>query len=83
MKYRNILFEIINIFNFSQTNKVNLALKNNHPGASPVVQQLSAHVPLRCPGFPGWILGADMALLGTPCCGSQPTYKVEEDGYRC
>ena len=30
-----------------------------------------------------WILGADMALLGKPCCGRGPTYKVEEDGHGC
>ena len=29
------------------------------------------------------ILGADMAPLGMPCCGSHPTYKVEEDGHGC
>ena len=29
------------------------------------------------------ILGADMALLGKPCCGRRPTYKVEEDGHGC
>ena len=23
------------------------------------------------------------ALLGKPCCGRRPTYKVEEDGQRC
>ena len=34
-------------------------------------------------GSPVRILGADMALLGTPCCGRHPTYKVEEDGHRC
>ena len=28
-----------------------------------------------------WILGADMAPLGKPCCGRRPTYKVEEDGH--
>ena len=28
-----------------------------------------------------WIMGADMAPLGTPCCGRRPTYKVEEDGH--
>ena len=27
------------------------------------------------------IPGADMALLGKPCCGRRPTYKVEEDGH--
>ena len=29
------------------------------------------------------IPGADMALLGMPCCGRRPTYKVEEDGHGC
>ena len=30
-----------------------------------------------------WILGADMAPLGTPCCGRHPTYKAEENGHGC
>ena len=30
-----------------------------------------------------WIPGADMALLGKPCCGRRPIYKVEEDGHGC
>ena len=34
-------------------------------------------------GSPVRILGADMALLGKPCCGRRPTYKVEEDGHGC
>ena len=34
-------------------------------------------------GSPVQILGAGMAPLGTPCCGSHPTYKVEEDGHGC
>ena len=29
------------------------------------------------------IPGVDMALLGKPCCGRHPTYKVEEDGHGC
>ena len=29
------------------------------------------------------ILGADVPLLGTLCCGRRPTHKVEEDGYGC
>ena len=27
--------------------------------------------------------GVDMALLGKPCCGRRPMYKVEEDGHGC
>ena len=34
-------------------------------------------------GSPVWILGADMAPLGTQCCGRHPTYKVEEDRHGC
>ena len=30
-----------------------------------------------------WILGADVARLGKPCCGRHPTYKVEEDEHGC
>ena len=34
-------------------------------------------------GFTGLVPGADMALLGKPCCGRHPTYKAEEDGHGC
>ena len=34
-------------------------------------------------GSPVQILGADMALLGKPCCGRHPIYKAEGDGHRC
>ena len=34
-------------------------------------------------GLSVWILGADMAPLGKPCCGRHPTYKAEEDGHGC
>ena len=51
-------------------------------GAGTVAQRLSSHVLLLGgPGFAGSDPGADMALLGTPCCGRRPTYKVEEDGH--
>ena len=42
-----------------------------------------ARSPLATQGLPVWILGGDMALLGKPCCGRRPTYKVEEDGHGC
>ena len=29
------------------------------------------------------IPGADVAPLGTPCCGMRPTYNVEDDGHGC
>ena len=59
-------------------------IKDTLLGASPVVQQLSVHVPLLGgPGFTSSDPGADMALLGKSCCDRRPTYKVEEDGHRC
>ena len=41
------------------------------------------HFALVAQGSLVWILGADMAPLGKPCCGRHPTYKVEEDGHGC
>ena len=41
------------------------------------------HSALAARGLSIWIPGADMALLGKPCCGRHPTYKVEEDGHGC
>ena len=60
-------------------------LKWDNHGAGLVAQQLCSHVPL--PGGPGFA-GLDARCgHGTtwqkPCCGRHPTYKVEEDGYRC
>ena len=49
-----------------------------------MAQQLSVHVLLlAAQGSLVQIPGADMALLGKPCCGRRPTYKVEEDGHGC
>ena len=57
------------------------AIKKDTHGASLAVQQLSAHVLLWRPRVR--IPGADVALLGMPCCGRHLTYKVEEDGHGC
>ena len=49
-----------------------------------MAQKLSAHVLLWRPGgLLVQIPGADMALLGKPCCGRRPTYTVEEDEHGC
>ena len=42
-----------------------------------------AHSALAAQGLAVWILSADMAVLGKPCCGRHPTYKIEEDGHGC
>ena len=34
-------------------------------------------------GSPVQILDADVAPLGTPCCGKRPMFKVVEDGHGC
>ena len=34
-------------------------------------------------GSPVQLLGVDVALLGKPCCGRHPMYKVEVDGHGC
>ena len=62
-----------------QENSLNKSVR-----AGPVAQRLSSHVLLLGgPGFTGLDPGADVALLGMPCCGRRPTYKVEEDGHGC
>ena len=50
------------------------------PGGAAVKCAHSASV---AQGLPVPIPGVDMALLGKPCCGRHPTYKVEEDGHGC
>ena len=56
----------------------------NLPGAGPVVQRLSSHVPIPRPGVRRFgPRGADMVLLGKPRCGRCPTHKAEEDGHGC
>ena len=52
-------------------------------GASPVVQQLSEHAPLRQPRVQRFGSRAHTnAPLVEPCCGGIP-YNVEEDGHNC
>ena len=41
------------------------------------------HSTLAAQDLPVRIPGVDVALLGKPCCGTHPTYKVEEDGHGC
>ena len=46
-------------------------------------QPCGAHSVLAAQGSPVQIPSVDMVLLGKPCCGRHPTYKVEEDGRGC
>ena len=55
-------------------------IRTGQPGGAVVKFARSA---LAAWGSPVWIPGVDMALLGMPCCGRHPTYKVEEDGHGC
>ena len=57
-----------------------MGLFRGPPGGTAVKFARSASA---APGSSVWIPGADMVLLGTPCCGRRPTYKVEEDGHGC
>ena len=50
------------------------------PGGAAVKCARSASV---AQGLPVRIPGADMALLGMPCCSRCPAYNLEEDGHGC
>ena len=60
-----------------------MTVKNNSGGRPGGAAVKGAHSTLAAWGSPVWIPDADMALLGKPCCGRRPTYKVEEDGHGC
>ena len=57
----------------------NIAVRGR-PGGTAVTFTRS---PSEARGSPVRIPGEDMALVGKPCCGRHPTYKVEEDGHGC
>ena len=63
-----------------------MTIKTDHDaGASPVAQQLGAHVLLLSgPEFAGSDPGCRHGTAWQkPCCGRHPTCKVEEDGHGC
>ena len=62
-----------------------LYIKDKRPLPGPAG---GAVVKCACSASAAWsslvrIPGADMALLGMPCCDRRPTWKVEEDGHGC
>ena len=61
--------------------------QNQGSRAGPVAQQLSSHVLMVARGSPGLAASDPGWEHGTawqkPCCGRQPTYKVEENGHGC
>ena len=61
---------------------VSPAAKKGLGGADGTVVKC-AHSVSVAQGLPVQIPGTDMALLGKPCCGRRPSYKVEEDGHGC
>ena len=58
-------------------------IKNRQPSWPGGIAVGFAHSASVAQGLLLWILGTDLAPLIKPCCGSRPTYKVEEDGQRC
>ena len=61
-------------------NEVTLKKMRGRPGSAVVKCTRST---LASRGSLFRIPGVDKALLGKPCCGRGPTYKVEEAGHRC
>ena len=60
-----------------------ISIKNTR-GARPVAQLVKCTCSASAAqGSPVRIPGGDMAVLGKPCCGRHPTYKVEDDGHGC
>ena len=72
----------INIEFQSLTNQITTSFKA-HQGRPRGSVLKCTHSALVAWGLQVWIPGADMTLLGKPCCGKRPTYKVEEDGHGC
>ena len=49
---------------------IKMSRSRGQPGGAAVKCACSASAAW---GWPAWILGVDMALLGNPCCGRHPT----------
>ena len=70
----------MNLKTKGRTTLLKETLDRGQPGVAAVK---FTHSALAARGSLVRIPGADMTLLGMPCCGRHPTYKGEEDGHRC